>query len=219
MTTASSAFGALTAPAPVPAVDPGHKRLLWLDFETNGLHDQGYEVHVLEVAAVITDEHLDDVAVFEPLVLRAPDEAYASMSEYVTEMHTGNGLLQASKASSIFAHGADMELSAFVAEHFPAKGSEAVDGYQYKGAVVAGSSVGSFDLRVLSERFPLTRKLTSHRTYDISAVNEFAVRMGIDSVNTKAHAEQSEHRALSDIRASIANAKALQAAMKQAWSK
>jgi len=190
------------------------KRLLWLDFETNGLHDQGYPVHVLEVAAVVTDADLHELAVFEPMVLRAPDEAYASMDEFVTRMHTDNGLLEESKRSPIVAHGADAELSAFVGDWFPAKEQANKDAaYQYKGAVVAGSSVGSFDLRVLSERFPLTRKRCSHRTYDISAVNEFAARMGVESVNTAASAATSQHRALADIYDSIAKAKGLRDAL------
>ena len=65
--------------------------------------------------------------------------------------------------------------------------------------MVAGSSVGSFDLRVLSERFPATRALCSYRTYDVSAVNEFAVRLGVESRNTTTSAASSEHRALADI--------------------
>lgn len=189
--------------------DP-YKRLLWLDFETNGLHDKGYEVHVLEVAAVVTDSDLNELAVFDPMILRAPDEAYSSMDDFVTKMHTDNGLLEASKGSAVIAHGADAELSAFVGEWFPAKDKADKDAdYQYKGAVVAGSSVGSFDLRVLSERFPLTRARCSHRTYDISAVNEFTARLGIDSINTAESADKSDHRALSDIRYSIAKARAL----------
>ena len=191
------------------AADP-FKRLLWLDFETNGLHGQGYEVHVLEVAAVVTDAELNELAVFEPMVLRAPDEAYASMDDFVTKMHTANGLLEQSKRSAIIAHGADAELSAFVGEWFPPKERADKSGaYQYKGAVVAGSSVGSFDLRVLSERFPRTRARCSHRTYDISAVNEFTARLGLSSVNTADSATESQHRALADIYASIAKAKAL----------
>lgn len=194
-----------------PTVDTGpFKRLLWLDFETNGLHDNGYEVHVLEVAAVVTDADLNELAVFDPMTLRAPDEAYDSMDAFVTEMHTKNGLLEESKRSAIIAHGADAELCAFVGEWFPPKDqAEKNADYQYKGAVVAGSSVGSFDLRVLSERFPLTRKRCSHRTFDISAVNEFAARLGVESVNTPDSAAKSQHRALSDIYASISKARAL----------
>lgn len=73
--------------------DDPYKRLLWLDFETNGLHEHGYRVHVLEVAAVVTDSGLNELAVFEPVVLRAPDEAYAAMDDFVLNMHTENGLL------------------------------------------------------------------------------------------------------------------------------
>ena len=199
----------------VPTADSNpFKRLLWLDFETNGLHGLGYQVHVLEVAAVVTDAELNELAVFEPMVLRAPDEAYESMDDFVTQMHTANGLLAESKRSAIISHGADAELSAFVGEWFPDRGeADKAAAYQYKGAVVAGSSVGSFDLRVLSERFPLTRKRCSHRTYDISAVNEFAVRLGIGSVNTADSATKSQHRALADIYASIAKAKALRDAL------
>lgn len=190
--------------------DNPFQRLLWLDFETNGLHDQGYDVHVLEVAAVVTDADLNELAVFDPMVLRAPDEAYTSMGEYVTNMHTANGLLEESKRSAIVAHGADMELSRFVAEWFPAKDrkQESAD-YEYRGAVVAGSSVGSFDLRVLSESFPLTRKLCSHRTYDISAANELVTRLGYPTVNSPATAPESDHRALADIYRSIGLAKSL----------
>lgn len=207
-------LGLATTSPTKPTADDSFKRLLWLDFETNGLHDKGYEVHVLEVAAVVTDQKLNELAVFDPMVLRAPDEAYSSMDDFVTKMHTDNGLLEASKRSAIIAHGADAELSAFVGDWFPAKDEADKDSdYQYKGAVVAGSSVGSFDLRVMSERFPLTRARCSHRTYDISAVNEFTARLGIDSANTAESAYKSDHRALSDIRYSIAKARALRDAL------
>src|SRR5699024_4229083 len=147
------------------------KRLLWLDFETNGLHDQGYPVHVLEVAAVVTDADLHELAVFEPMVLRAPDEAYDSMDEFVTRRPTVKELLEESTPSPIVGDGADADMSSCVGDWFTAKEQARKDAaYQYKGGVVASSSVGSFGLRVLSERFPLTRKRCSHRTYDISAV-------------------------------------------------
>ena len=191
-------------------------RLLWLDFETNGLHDQGHDVHVLEVAAVVTDASLQELAVFEPLVLRAPDHAYEAMDDFVRTMHTTNGLLETSQRSAIIEHDADTQLSEFVGDWFPARERTRKDArYQYRGAVVAGSSVGSFDLRVLSERFPLTRKLCSHRTYDISAVNEFAVRLGIHTVNSAEAETTAAHRALADIRGSIAKAKVLTQALAQ----
>src|SRR5699024_6550851 len=138
----------------------------------------------------------NELAIFEPMTLRAPDEAYESMDDFVTQMHTANGLLAESKRSAIISHGADAELSAFVGEWFPDRGeADKAAAYQYKGAVVAGSSVGSFDLRVLSERFPLTRKRCSHRTYDISAVNEFAARMGVESVIVAASSATCQQRA------------------------
>ncbi|GAB3189093.1 oligoribonuclease [Nesterenkonia suensis] len=203
-----------TAPVPGALSRDTITRLLWLDFETNGLHDRGYDVHVLEVAAVVTDANLDQLAVFEPMVIGAPESAYQSMDDYVRNMHTSNGLLAESQASTTTVQEADAALGAFVVDWFPAKGaSSETPGYDYKGAVVAGSSVGSFDLRVLSERFPETRALCSHRTYDISAVNEFAVRLGVHSANTAASAASSEHRALADVYGSIAKAKSLRDAL------
>ncbi|MDZ5077842.1 hypothetical protein [Nesterenkonia sp. HG001] len=104
------------AAVPVPGTlgEDTTTRLLWLDFETNCLHDRGYEVHVLEVAAVVTDASLDQLAVFEPMVIRAPESAYESMDDYVRTMHTTNGLLAESRASTTTVEEADAALADFV---------------------------------------------------------------------------------------------------------
>lgn len=194
------------------------QRLLWIDFETNGLYGMGYEVWPLEVGAVITDAEFTAVSEYT-LLIETPQQVLDDLDDFATRMHTDNGLLDdMEKLPTEPIEFVDKDLSAFVAAHFPPKDQRRTiaekSGYDYRGAVVAGSSVGSFDLRVLSEHFPATRALCSHRTYDISAVNEFAVRLGVDTVNTAATAGASTHRALADIYDSITKAKALTETLK-----
>lgn len=182
--------------------------LLWLDFETNGLHGGVDEVVVLEIAAVVTNSDLDILDEYSSVV--EPHREEFQMGEYVLNMHKQNGLLDdvRSGAGKPYVQ-IDYDLSTLVEKHFPSKGFDTEIAYEYKGAVLAGSSVGAFDLRILTEHFPETRKLCSHRVYDISAVNEFIVREGKLSVNTAESAAESAHRALSDIYDSIGKAREL----------
>ncbi|GAA4923687.1 oligoribonuclease [Nesterenkonia rhizosphaerae] len=189
--------------------DDPFRRLLWLDFETTGLYDFGDQVHLLEVAAVVTDKDLNIISEPLSMVLGAEPHVLESLNSYVRKMHTANGLLDEVATSQRTLEEADAALAELISAYFPPKDQAPETTYEYKGAVVAGSSVGSFDLRVLTENFPDSRKLCSHRTYDISAVNEFTARLNLPPVNTAASSASSTHRAVDDVMASIGRAAAL----------
>jgi oligoribonuclease len=66
--------------------------LLWIDIETTGSDPQ--KDQMLEIAAMVTDRSLDVVAGLRSHVLHQ-DVDSLTMSDYVLEMHSASGLLEA----------------------------------------------------------------------------------------------------------------------------
>src|SRR5277367_2760321 len=67
--------------------------LVWTDIESNGLQEHGG--HLLEVALVITDDDLNEVAAQSTPVQPVDvllDEVIEKMDPYVRDMHTKSGL-------------------------------------------------------------------------------------------------------------------------------
>ena len=65
-------------------------RIVWLDMEMTGLDPE--TCVPLEVAVIITDSELRELASYEAVVA-APAEALGAMDDFVRDMHTQNGLL------------------------------------------------------------------------------------------------------------------------------
>ena len=64
---------------------------LGLDIETTGLEDTAL---ILEVALILFDSKLNSVAHTSETIYHPINEVYAAMGDYVTNMHTTNGLLE-----------------------------------------------------------------------------------------------------------------------------
>ena len=70
-----------------------------MDLEMTGLEPERHVI--VEIATLLTDDHLNIVAEGPDLVIHATDRAAAEMGSYVTEMHTKSGLLPQIIASTI----------------------------------------------------------------------------------------------------------------------
>ncbi|MGK3708733.1 oligoribonuclease [Arthrobacter sp. IK3] len=173
--------------------------IAWLDFEATGLMDNP-DVVPLEIAAVITDANLNELASFGPFAIHATDDELAVMNDFVTNMHTVTGLIDRVRTSAVTIEQVDAALAAFAAPFFPSKG-ELVDGTKYRGMVIGGNSV-KFDFAVIEKFFPATKANMDYRVIDISSVGELVRRW-----NHKAWAamppKASDHTAMTDIRAGI----------------
>jgi len=67
-------------------------RYIWIDLETTGLNPE--LDCIIQVAAIATDGNLQELGTFETLVAPHPG-SLGQMSDFVRNMHTKNGLLEA----------------------------------------------------------------------------------------------------------------------------
>ena len=164
--------------------------LVWLDLEMTGLEPDRHVI--VEIATIVTDDNLNIVAEGPDLVIHASTEELAEMGDFVTAMHTKSGLLPAISASTISVREAEKATLEFLR----AQGIEA-------GAVpLAGNSIGT-DRRFLVRYMPELENFLHYRVVDVSTVKELVKRWYPDVTAARAD-KDSTHRALDDIRESIA---------------
>ncbi len=164
-------------------------RLVWIDLEMTGL-DVNRHV-IVEAAAVITDGNLNIVGEGVDLIIHATEEELAEMDAYVTDMHTGNGLLEEIRASTVSVAEAEDRILALVAEHCdPAH-----------PAPLAGNSIAT-DRGFIKKYMPRLDAALHYRMIDVSTIKELSRRWfphGYFNQPDKGMA----HRALADIVESI----------------
>jgi oligoribonuclease len=163
--------------------------LVWMDLEMTGL-EPTRDV-VVEIATLVTDDDLQVVAEGPDLVLHATDEQLAAMVPVVVEMHAASGLTDAIRASRITVAEASEATLAFLKAHVP------------KGEVpLCGNSIGT-DRRFLQEYLPEVEAWLHYRNVDVSTVKELARRWRPE-VLASAPEKISIHRAMDDVKASVA---------------
>jgi oligoribonuclease len=170
-------------------VERNENRLCWIDLETTGLDPE--TCSVLEVACVVTDNKLNELIYYQR-VLRY-DGPIAGLHPVVLEMHTKNNLWNLCAASGSNLYTCDVELSAFIEEHC-------------LGAPLCGSTI-SFDRAFMKTHLPRAHEKLHYRNIDVSSFKELARRSGVEFPETPK--EDIAHRALADIRNSIATLKEL----------
>lgn len=168
--------------------------IAWVDLETTGLDER--TGHLLEVAVVITDDKLKEVADFSYLVLPIgvePNEM--KMDPVVLEMHTKNRLI-----SDVIAHGTRRYLAeqALIENVRTVLGTESM----IKETPLAGSTVG-FDRRWLRHHMPTFEGLFSYRSIDVSSITELAKRMAPAIYEGRPKNPYPAHRAITDVLESI----------------
>src|SRR5205823_1157570 len=89
--------------------------LVWTDLEMTGLDPARHSI--VEIATIITDDHLDIVAEGPDLVVHATADELATMDDVVRTMHTKSGLLPAIEASTTSLGEAGQATLAFIREH------------------------------------------------------------------------------------------------------
>ena len=162
-------------------------RLFWVDLEMTGLDPSTSAI--IEIASVITEPDLTVVAEGPALVVRPPAEALAGMSDFVRGMHQKNGLLGRLEGATTTAAEAERATLAFLEQHCT-KGT----------ALLCGNSVWK-DRSFLEREMPAILGYLHYRIIDVSTVKELVRRWAPSSAAPK---KQETHRALDDIRESIA---------------
>lgn len=72
-------------------------RIIWVDCEMTGLDID--KNRLVEIACIVTDGQLKQLAEFGPVAIQQPPEVMQDMSEWCQEMFAKNGLLERIKTS------------------------------------------------------------------------------------------------------------------------
>ena len=164
--------------------------LVWVDLEMTGLEPDCHAI--LEMAIVLTDPNLTEVAAPLDLFIWQPESILAAMSPYVRAMHDKTGLLaqvRKSQMSTVEAERAALEL---LSSHT-----------SYRTARLCGNSI-SQDRRFLVRHMPAFENYLHYRQIDVSTVKELS---GWWYGTKYEKPEAGKHNALNDVRQSIAELK------------
>lgn len=164
-------------------------RIVWVDLEMTGLDPSRHVI--VEVAALVTDAELNIIDEGVDLVVHATDAELAEMDDFVTQMHSDNGLLDDIKASTVSLAEAEDAVLGLVEKHCdPAH-----------PAPLAGNSIAT-DRTFIRAQMPRLDAALHYRMIDVSTVKELSRRWF-----PKAYFNQPQkgmaHRALADIVESI----------------
>ena len=162
--------------------------LIWIDLEMTGLdtvHDR-----IIEIATIVTDKYLNELAEGPVLAIGQLKETMDAMDEWNTRQHGESGLTERVLASSVTIEEAERQTLEFL--------STWVD----KGASpMCGNSVCQ-DRRFLAREMPLLESFFHYRNLDVSTLKILAQQWAPEVA--AGFTKESTHRALADIRDSIA---------------
>ena len=146
---------------------------------------------IIEVATILTDGQLTEIAVGPELVIHQSDEILAAMDDWNTKHHGGSGLTQRVKESQITDAEAEAQTIAFINAHVSTR----------ERPVLAGNSIHQ-DRRFIRRYMPALEKRLHYRMVDVSTVKELA-RRWYPQATANQPPKKDTHRALDDIRESI----------------
>ena len=161
------------------------EKLLWIDMEMTGL-DVTKEVPI-EIAAIVTDMDFNELGDYHAVVKQ--DQRFLDqMDDWNKEHHGASGLTKAvpsGKEPSVV----EAELLALIDKHFDA------------APVIAGNSIGQ-DRLFINKYFPKLAAKLHYRMLDVTSWKiVFNAKYGVK------HDKKNSHRAVDDIRESIAELK------------
>jgi len=165
-------------------------RLVWLDLEMTGLDVTRHTI--VEIAVLVTDAALEPLDEGIDVVVHQDAVALAEMDDYVRAMHTRSALLPAIEASTVTLADAGADALAYVQRHVPKAST----------APLCGNSIG-VDRRFLDQYLPELDGYVHYRSIDVSTLKELCRRWYPD-VYRKRPSKKEAHRALADIKESIA---------------
>jgi len=167
----------------------GNDLIVWVDCEMTGLSLETDEL--IEIAVVITDGQLNELDPGIDLIIKPSAASLDSMIDIVKEMHTSSGLLD-ELPKGMDLKTAEAQVLAYVKQHVP----------EPRKAPLAGSSV-YVDRGFIARDLPNFDQHLHYRLIDVSSIKELTKRW-YPKVYFAAPEKNGNHRALSDIRESIA---------------
>ncbi len=147
---------------------------------------------IVEIATLVTDDALAVMAEGPDLVVHASPEQLEAMEPVVREMHTRSGLLATIETSTLTLEEAGRQTLEFLKAHVPTKGT----------VPLCGNSIGT-DRRFLATQLPEIEGWLHYRSVDVSTVKELCRRWYPEAF-AQAPGKKTTHRALDDVRESVA---------------
>lgn len=164
------------------------QRVLWMDLEMTGLDP--VEDRILEVAVIVTDWELNEIAQYQAVKKVGPKLLKTRMEvsrEFWKANPTAESALLSQNPGGKSGRTVENELLEFIDEHFPGDNK----------IILAGNSIHQ-DRKFIDNEWPRVSARLHYRMLDVSAWKVvFEGRYG------KKFAKPEEHRALEDIRGSI----------------
>ena len=164
-------------------------RIVWIDCEMTGLsleHDA-----LIEVAALVTDFELNQLGDGVDVVIAPPAGALEQMDDFVRDMHTTSGLLE-ELAGGTTMQDAQEQVLAYVREWVP----------EPRKAPLGGNTVAT-DRGFLARDMAELEAHLHYRIIDVSSIKELS-RRWYPRAYFSSPKKSGGHRALADIRESIA---------------
>jgi len=162
-------------------------RLIWMDLEMTGLDPD--RDSILEIATIVTDSNLNELAEGPVLAIRHPETVLQAMDDWNREHHGASGLWIRVLARRTSLHAAEQATLEFLAE------------WTEQGASpICGNSICQ-DRRFLYRLMPELQAWFHYRNLDVSTIKELCSRWSPEIL--QGLVKQNRHEALSDIRESI----------------
>lgn len=168
--------------------DNSSEHLIWIDLEMTGLNPA--RDSILEIATVVTDAQLHEVAQGPVLAIRHSAGVLQAMDQWNREHHGASGLWQRVLRSTVSLQQAEQGTLEFLRQYSAEKASP-----------MCGNSICQ-DRRFLFRLMPRLEAWFHYRNLDVSTVKELALRWAPSIMNGLT--KENRHEALADIRESIA---------------
>ena len=161
--------------------------LIWIDLEMTGLDTSNDQI--IEVATIVTDDQLNEIAVGPELVIGQPREIIEGMDEWNTRQHGESGLSQRVLESDRTVTDAEADTLRFLQQYVDAGKSP-----------MCGNSICQ-DRRFMARLMPDLETFFHYRNLDVSSLKELATRWAPKVA--KGFKKSSSHLAMDDTKDSI----------------
>jgi len=163
------------------------ENLIWIDLEMTGLDPMSDRI--IEIATIVTNKHLEELAVGPVIALHQPASLMAGMDEWNTNQHGHSGLIERVRKSEFNEEQAEKATIEFLRQYIPSSTSP-----------MCGNSICQ-DRRFLARLMPGLEVYFHYRNLDVSSLKELANRWYPKIA--RGYSKESKHLALDDIRDSI----------------